>query len=110
MLKWLPELRPDGKPRYLQIADAIELAIKRGDIAAGDRLPPQRRLAERLKIDFGRQVSRAYAEAHSRRLVESHVGRGTFALGRPKEEHRIDPRRAGDEDLSMNTCLPSRRT
>ena len=46
MLKWLPELRPDGKPRYLQIADAIELAIKRGDIAAGDRLPPQRRLAE----------------------------------------------------------------
>ncbi|WP_313614573.1 PLP-dependent aminotransferase family protein, partial [Rhizobium sp.] len=101
MLKWLPELRPDGKPRYLQIADAIELAIKRGDIAAGDRLPPQRRLAERLKIDFT-TVSRAYTEAHSRRLVESHVGRGTFALGRPKEEHRIDPRRAGDEDLSMN--------
>lgn len=101
MLKWLPELRPDGKPRYLQIADAIELAIKRGDIAAGDRLPPQRRLAERLGIDFT-TVSRAYAEAHSRRLVESHVGRGTFALGRPKEEHQIDPRRAGDEDLSMN--------
>lgn len=101
MLKWLPELRADGKPRYLQIADAIELAIKRGDIAAGDRLPPQRRLAERLKIDFT-TVSRAYTEAHARRLVESHVGRGTFALGRPKEEHRIDPRRAGDEDLSMN--------
>jgi len=101
MLNWLPELRPDGKPRYLQIADAIELAIKRGDIAAGDRLPPQRRLAERLSIDFT-TVSRAYAEAHSRRLVESHVGRGTFALGRPKEEHQIDPRRAGDEDLSMN--------
>ncbi|QBJ16533.1 PLP-dependent aminotransferase family protein (plasmid) [Agrobacterium sp. 33MFTa1.1] len=101
MLNWLPELRPDSKPRYLQIADAIELAIKRGDIAAGDRLPPQRRLAERLGIDFT-TVSRAYAEAHSRRLVESHVGRGTFALGRPKEEHQIDPRRAGDEDLSMN--------
>jgi DNA-binding transcriptional MocR family regulator len=90
MLKWLPELRSDGKPRYLQIADAIEGAIKRGDIAAGDRLPPQRKLAERLGIDFT-TVSRAYTEAHARRLVESHVGRGTFATDQGKSSHSVQP-------------------
>lgn len=101
MLKWLPELRSDGKPRYLQIADAIEGAIKRGEIAGGDRLPPQRKLAERLGIDFT-TVSRAYTEAHARRLVESHVGRGTFAVDQGKSSHSVQPRRARDEDLSMN--------
>ncbi|PZU24580.1 MAG: GntR family transcriptional regulator [Shinella sp.] len=101
MLKWIPDLRPDGKPRYLQIADAIEGAIKRGDIAPGDRLPPQRRLAERLGIDFT-TVSRAYMEAHARRLVESHVGRGTFAIDQQKASHAVDPRRVRNEDLAMN--------
>lgn len=101
MIKWLPVLKPDGKPRYLQIADAIEAGIKSGEIAAGERLPPQRKLAERLAIDFT-TVSRAYTEAHARRLVESHVGRGTFARAPAHARHELDPRRARDEDLSMN--------
>ncbi|WP_142781743.1 PLP-dependent aminotransferase family protein [Agrobacterium sp. T29] len=101
MIKWLPALKPDGKPRYMQIADAIETAIKGGEITAGERLPPQRKLAERLGIDFT-TVSRAYTEAHARRLVESHVGRGTFACAPAHARHEIDPRRARDEDLSMN--------
>ncbi len=101
MIKWLPVLKPDGKPRYIQIADAIEAGIKNGEIAAGERLPPQRKLAERLAIDFT-TVSRAYTEAHARRLVESHVGRGTFACAPAHARHEVDPRRARDEDLSMN--------
>ncbi len=101
MGKWLPVIRPDGKPRYLQIADAIETAVKSGEIAPGERLPPQRKLAERLGIDFT-TVSRAYSEALTRRVIESHVGRGTFACSVPQNEHRADPRRSRDEDLSMN--------
>ncbi len=101
MMKWLPELKPDGKPRYLQIADAIGAAIKSGEIAPGERLPPQRRLADWLGIDFT-TVSRGYAEAHARQLIESHVGRGTFARAPAHARHEVDPRRALDEDLSMN--------
>ena len=57
----------DGPPRYLQIADQIEAGIRSGTLKPGDKLPPQRRLAARLGIDFT-TVSRAYAEAASRRL------------------------------------------
>lgn len=45
------------------------------------RLPPQRKLAEVLGIDFT-TVSRAYAEAQARGHIQSHVGRGTFVKGR----------------------------
>jgi DNA-binding transcriptional MocR family regulator len=76
-------------------------AVKSGEITTGERLPPQRKLAARLGIDFT-TVSRAYAEAHARKVVESHVGRGTFAKSLAQSEHRIDPRRSRDEDLSMN--------
>ncbi len=99
--RWLPIIRPDGKPRYLQIADAIEASVKSGEITPGERLPPQRKLAERLGIDFT-TVSRAYAEANARKVVESHVGRGTFARATSNEKHQTDPRRSRDEDLSMN--------
>lgn len=101
MTTWTPELAPGGKPRYLQIADAIEADIRRGSLKAGDRLPPQRKLAERLGIDFT-TVSRAYAEAQARSLTESHVGRGTFVRGRAHAVEAADPRRLRDEDLSMN--------
>lgn len=101
MTKWIPVLKADGKPRYLQIADAIEVAIRHGEMVVGERLPPQRKLAERLGIDFT-TVSRAYAEAHARHLVESHVGRGTFVCAPVQTQHSVDPRRARNEDLSMN--------
>ena len=98
---WVPLLGDSGKPRYLQIADAIGAAIRAGDLAPGDRLLPQRRLAERLGIDFT-TVSRAYAEAAARNLVESHVGRGTFVRAAAPSPGAPDPRRRRDEDLSMN--------
>lgn len=101
MTSWTPVLAADGKPRYLQIADAIEADLRKGALRPGDRLPPQRRLAERLGLDFT-TVSRAYAEAQSRQLVESHVGRGTFVRGAADPSPAADPRRLRGEDLSMN--------
>lgn len=111
MLSWSPELAENGQPRYLAIADAIEHDIRAGRLAPGSRLPPQRRLAERLGLDFT-TVSRAYIEARSRGLVESHVGRGTFvraeAAAAPEATPELapglaaDPRRAREQDLAMN--------
>ena len=98
---WTPSLNENGKPRYLQIADAIGAAIKAGDLNPGDRLPPQRKLAERLRIDFT-TVSRAYTEAAARSLLESHVGRGTFVRAAAPSSEAPDPQRGRDEDLSMN--------
>jgi DNA-binding transcriptional MocR family regulator len=65
-------------------------------------LPPQRRLAERLGVDFT-TVSRGYAEAQARGLVESFVGRGTFVRApAAAAAPQADPRRAREQDLLMN--------
>src|ERR1700683_2386435 len=77
MNEWTPNLAASDKPRYLAIADAIADDIRSGRLPASDRLPPQRKLARRLDIDFT-TVARGYVEAQKRGLIESHVGRGSF--------------------------------
>jgi DNA-binding transcriptional MocR family regulator len=64
-------------PRYLAIANAIGAAMDRGALAPGDRLPPHRTLAAALGVDLT-TVTRAYAEARKRGLLDAAVGSGTF--------------------------------
>ena len=104
MMEWTPDLAQSDRPRYLAIADIIASDMREGRLSAGDRLPPQRKLANRLAIDFT-TVARGYSEAQKRGLIESRVGQGTFvrALAEPKRERRAAPqRRAEIVDLSMN--------
>ncbi len=103
MLTWSPELAPNGQPRYIEIADAIARDIRSGILVPGGRLPPQRWLAGQLGLDFT-TVSRGYAEARSRGLVESHVGRGSFVRAEAAlaPVPAADPRRASEQDLAMN--------
>ncbi|MGB3407231.1 MAG: PLP-dependent aminotransferase family protein [Jannaschia sp.] len=101
MMDWTPILRDDGAARYVQLADAIADGIANGTLTDGVRLPPQRRLADRLGIDFT-TVSRGYTEARTRGLVNSHVGRGTFVIGRKPVDPQRELRRKVDTDLTMN--------
>lgn len=108
MKDWHPDLNRSSSPRYMAIADLIEMDLRSGVLAVGDRLPPQRELARRLNIDFT-TVARGYVEAQKRGLVGSHVGRGTFITGGQDKERRgfasdaaPDPRRASVVDFSMN--------
>lgn len=95
---WLPALDAAGGPLYLQIVGAIEAGLAAGALRPGDRLPPQRSLAKALGIDLT-TVTRAYAEARQRHLLEGVTGRGSFVAA------------AGDRsgppvDLSMNIPPP----
>lgn len=107
MKQWNPTLRASDKPRYVGIADAIRADIKAGLLKPGDRLPPQRSVAQDLGVDFS-TVSRGYAEAVRRGDIESFVGRGTFVrLPEPSQDPGIgaeqpDPRRILEEDPMMN--------
>ncbi|MBW6422244.1 PLP-dependent aminotransferase family protein [Rhizobium sp. XQZ8] len=108
MKPWKPDLSRSDGPRYMAIADVIALDLKSGVLAVGDRLPPQRELARELDIDFT-TVARGYVEARKRGLVVSHVGRGTFVIGRNTEKTPsreagagVDPRRKQVVDFSMN--------
>ena len=51
--------RGDG-PIYQQLAQTITLAVERGDLLPGTRLPPERALAEMLEISRT-TVVQAYA-------------------------------------------------
>ena len=98
---WLPKIKKGGAPLYLAIANAIAEDIAVGTLSAEQRLPPQRKLAESLGIDFT-TVARAYTEAHRRGLIDSVVGRGTFVCGRRRLKiPRVFEGRP-NIDLSMN--------
>ena len=101
MADWTPNLSRLGKPRYLAIADAIAEDIRNGRLAPSDRLPPQRKLASHLDIDFT-TVARGYVEAQRRGLIESRVGRGTFVRASAKRRHAPMARHPEIVDLSMN--------
>jgi DNA-binding transcriptional MocR family regulator len=98
---WTPRLKKNSGPLYLAIANAIADDIAVGQLAAEQRLPPQRKLADALGIDFT-TVARAYTEAHKRGLVDSVVGRGTFVCGkrRPRIPRVFEGR--PNVDMSMN--------
>src|SRR6204780_5668197 len=103
MAEWTPDLATSDKPRYLAIAEAIASDIGAGRLAVGDRLPPQRKLADRLNVDFT-TVARGYVEAQKRGLIESRVGQGTFVRAPEKAAAAArpsSPRRGQMVDLCM---------
>lgn len=99
---WMPALGRDGGPLYLAIAGAIAADIAAGRLKPGMRLPPQRTLADALGIDFT-TVTRAYAEAGKRGLVEGRVGHGTYVRLR---QSQVAAPAGRSVDISMN--LPPR--
>ena len=101
MRDWIPDLTSNDKPRYLAIADVIADDIKAGRLTGGDRLPPQRKLAARLAIDFT-TVARGYVEAQRRGLVESRVGQGTFVRRASRPGSAPQTARTELVDMSMN--------
>jgi DNA-binding transcriptional MocR family regulator len=97
--RWLTRLRRGGQPVYLAVVQALEAAIRTGELQAGDQLPPQRAVAEMLGVDLT-TVTRAYAAARARGLIEGAVGRGTFVRRGATDDE------AGLIDLSMNLPPP----
>lgn len=95
---WQPDLSINPGPRYQALAEAIGFAISEGDLAPGQKLPPQRDLAFRLGVTIG-TVTRGYSLAEQRGLVRGEVGRGTFVCGEERAASIDNPVVDGDSDL-----------
>lgn len=96
---WQPRLVDDARMKYLGIVEALEADIRAGRLAPGERLPPQRAIAEALDVDLT-TVTRAFNEARRRGLVAAQAGRGTFVCD--EQDNRDRAALAPVLDLSMN--------
>lgn len=95
----------NGPPgTYEAIAETIAEEIESGRLPPGARLPPQRDVAQRLRVALT-TVTRAYAEVRRRGLIEGQVGRGTF-VRTPAGDMDNAADSSGLVDLSTNVLEP----
>src|SRR6478672_3721306 len=73
---------PRTRPFYRQLVAVIERGVARHDVPPGFQLPPERDLAQALRVSRATIVA-AYRELEARGLVRAYVGRGTFVCARP---------------------------
>lgn len=99
------QLPETDEPVYRRLADAIAQRIASGELAAGDRLPPQRDIARTVGVNVT-TVTRAFSSLQQRGLVEARRGRGTLVAARDTGDgggFRSAPSdEAGLIDLSVN--------
>jgi GntR family transcriptional regulator len=88
--------RGSAVPAYAQIEDQLATRIESGELREGERLPPERDLADGLGVSR-MTVRQALASLAARGLVERGVGRGTF-VARVKLDHDLG-RVAGFSEL-----------
>lgn len=101
MSSWEPWIVEGSQLKYRGIVEAIEADLRAGHIQPGDRMPPQRTIAEVLGVDLT-TVTRAFNEARRRGLVEANAGRGTFIRRRIDDGRILGLGAPPAVDLSMN--------
>ena len=69
--------RDDAKPLHRQVYDGYRVAILRGDLAPGQKIPSSRELASEMGVSRF-PVLHAYAQLQAEGYFESQVGSGTF--------------------------------
>ena len=98
--------------KYRQIAAGIQSALASGELRPGDRLPPQRELADALGVTLG-TVTRAYREIDRLGLARGEIGRGTYLVSRQEHDfslqalhNRADRDAAGVVRFDLNFPVP----
>ncbi len=69
----------DPRPRYVQVADRLRHSIETGALAAGEKLPAARELAEEYGV-APMTAQKAIDVLKTEGIVYGAVGRGTFVL------------------------------
>jgi len=100
MTEWRPWIESGDGLIPDRILAALKADIAGGVLAPNTRLPTHRRLAEILGVGVG-AVTKAYAEAEARGLVNAHVGRGSFVAA-AAERRAVRGIDAGPIDLGRN--------
>jgi len=87
MALWIQISIGTGEAVYSQLVSQISQAIAKGQLSAGDKLPPVRKLASELVINPN-TVAKAYSQLELSGLVVTKTGSGTYIADRT--ERSID--------------------
>lgn len=85
---WNPKIINTDHVLYMAIADAIERDLALNVLRPGDKMPPQRALAQIIGVNLT-TITRAYKEAERRGLIIGIKGSGTFAANRDSKSQRL---------------------
>ncbi len=75
-MAWHPDLDGKNPVLYKALAERLEADIRSGALRPGERLPPQRELADKLGINLS-TVTKAFKLCELKGLLSATVGRGT---------------------------------
>jgi GntR family transcriptional regulator len=75
-----------GEPLFEQLATQVRLAIARGTLSAGERLPAARDVAESLQLNV-HTVLHAYQALRDEGLIELRRGRGAVVTAQAGADH-----------------------
>lgn len=91
---------PLGNRRYLDIARQLAAEIESGTYREGERLPPERELAQTLDVSRT-TVREALLALEIMRFIEIRVGSGVFVLGEALRETAVpsEPQGASPSDV-----------
>jgi GntR family transcriptional regulator len=81
-----------GKPVYQQLIDQIKLAVARGRLKPGDRLPSIRDAAVQVRANRN-TIARVYSELEREGLISSRPGQGAFISDRGSLISKAEQRR-----------------
>ncbi len=76
-MSWKPDIANMKPPLYKSLASSLEEDILNGLLKPGDKLPPQRELADFLDINLS-TITRAFKICELKGLISGHTGRGTY--------------------------------
>jgi GntR family transcriptional regulator len=93
--------RDSPVPLHAQLSLQIGLAIARGELRPGDRLPTVRQLAVDCRVNSN-TVARVYLELEHDGVVETRRGQGTFV--RARAAHSDASAAAAEQDELSRLC------
>ena len=76
-MTWKPNITKKKGSLYKTLSDLLEEDIKNGILKPGDKLPPQRELADFLDVNLS-TISRTFKLCEQKGLISGEVGRGTY--------------------------------
>ncbi|BAL01056.1 putative GntR family transcriptional regulator [Oscillibacter valericigenes Sjm18-20] len=77
LMSWKPTISDRKAPIYTQLAGQLAQDIRAGILRPGDKLPPQRELADFLDLHLS-TITRIYKLCEEQGLICAKVGQGTF--------------------------------